>query len=213
MQRVAIGRALVREPSVFLMDEPLSSLDAKLREDLRIELKRIQVDLGATILYVTHDQIEAMTLADRIGVLSEGRLIQVGTPQEIYGAPETLYVACRLGSPQINQLPPGPLWDALGAARAPAGAALLGLRPENVQLGQGGAPARILAVESQGSETVILVQSEGQEIHALADPGQRLAAGEEIAVRAQPGAGLYFDAEGRRIGGTPAAMEGIQHGT
>jgi multiple sugar transport system ATP-binding protein len=81
MQRVAIGRALVRQPAAFLMDEPLSSLDAKLREDLRVEIKRIQVDLGATILYVTHDQTEAMTMADRIGVLREGRLIQVGTPR------------------------------------------------------------------------------------------------------------------------------------
>ena len=87
MQRVSIGRALVREPAIFLMDEPLSSLDAKLREDLRVELKRIQRELGATILYVTHDQIEAMTLADRIGVLDQGRLVQFGTPREIYERP------------------------------------------------------------------------------------------------------------------------------
>ena len=87
MQRVAIGRALVREPAIYLMDEPLSSLDAKLRAELRLELKRIQVELGATILYVTHDQIEAMTMASRIGVLRDGRLLQVGTPREIYENP------------------------------------------------------------------------------------------------------------------------------
>ena len=105
MQRVAIGRALVREPAVTLMDEPLSSLDAKLRNDLRLELKRIQQDLGATLLYVTHDQIEAMTLATRIGVLERGALVQVGTPQQIYRDPVSSYVAARLGSPRINLLP------------------------------------------------------------------------------------------------------------
>jgi multiple sugar transport system ATP-binding protein len=99
MQRVAIGRALVRRPSVYLMDEPLSSLDAKLRSDLRLELKRIQQDLGATILYVTHDQTEAMTMASRIGVIEKGRLAQVGSPRAIYRDPVNVYVATRLGQP------------------------------------------------------------------------------------------------------------------
>ena len=107
MQRVAIGRALVRRPSVYLMDEPLSSLDAKLRADLRLELVRIQQELGATILYVTHDQIEAMTMADRIGVMEPGRLVQVGAPRDIYENPQSIYVAQRLGQPQINLLPAG----------------------------------------------------------------------------------------------------------
>src|SRR3981189_2323029 len=101
MQRVAIGRALVREPAVYLMDEPLSSLDAKLRAELRLELKRIQRELGTTILYVTHDQIEAMTMADRIGVRNEGVLVQLGTPREIYERPTTTYVAGRLGTPDL----------------------------------------------------------------------------------------------------------------
>src|SRR5207248_1616294 len=101
MQRVAIGRALVRTPAVYLMDEPLSSLDAKLRADLRLELKRIQHELGATILYVTHDQIEAMTLATRIGVIDGGSLIQMGTPREIYETPRSAFVAKRLGQPGI----------------------------------------------------------------------------------------------------------------
>ena len=106
MQRVAIGRALVRKPAIYLMDEPLSSLDAKLRADLRLELKRIQAELGATMLYVTHDQIEAMTMADRIGILADGRLVQIGTPREIYTEPANLHVAARLGQPAINLLPP-----------------------------------------------------------------------------------------------------------
>src|SRR5580692_11995295 len=105
MQRVAIGRALVREPAVYLMDEPLSSLDAKLRAELRLELKRIQLELGATILYVTHDQVEAMTMASRIGVIRDGQLLQLGSPREIYENPADRYVASRLGTPAINLLP------------------------------------------------------------------------------------------------------------
>ena len=105
MQRVAIGRALVRRPSLYLMDEPLSSLDAKLRAELRLELKRIQVELGATFLYVTHDQIEAMTMATKIGVIESGRIVQIGSPREIYEAPKSVYVAARLGQPSINLLP------------------------------------------------------------------------------------------------------------
>ena len=122
MQRVAIGRALVRRPRVYLMDEPLSSLDAKLREDLRIELKRIQRELGATILYVTHDQIEAMTMADRIGVIEEGRLLQLASPREIYTRPADVAVARRLGSPPINLLPMGALPRAMRRAAPPRSA-------------------------------------------------------------------------------------------
>ena len=107
MQRVAIGRALVRRPAIYLMDEPLSSLDAKLRADLRLELKRIQQELGATILYVTHDQTEAMTMANRIGVIEKGVLVQVGSPREIYTDPRNVYVATRLGQPAINLIPAG----------------------------------------------------------------------------------------------------------
>ena len=112
------------------MDEPLSSLDAKLREDLRIELKRIQRELGATIVYVTHDQIEAMTMADRIGVIEDGRLLQLASPREVYGRPENVAVARRLGSPPINLLPMGVL-----PAMAPSAAATMGVRPEDVSLG------------------------------------------------------------------------------
>ncbi|MEM8555949.1 MAG: ABC transporter ATP-binding protein, partial [Pseudomonadota bacterium] len=124
MQRVSIGRALVRDPAIYLMDEPLSSLDAKLRADLRVELKRIHADLGATFLYVTHDQIEAMTMATQVGVLDEGRLVQFGTPREIYENPVSSYVAARLGLPRINLLPA----DLFGPGGPPQ-AAQIGLRP------------------------------------------------------------------------------------
>ena len=104
MQRVSIGRAIVRKPRVFLMDEPLSNLDAKLREALRTELKDLQMKLGATFLFVTHDQIEAMSMGDTIGVLNQGRLVQVGTPHEIYNNPRDTFVASFVGSPAMNLL-------------------------------------------------------------------------------------------------------------
>ncbi len=207
MQRVAIGRALVREPAAFLMDEPLSSLDAKLRADLRVEIKRIQVDLGATILYVTHDQTEAMTMADRIGVLREGRLVQLGTPRQVYAEPETDYVALRLGSPRINLLTMG----ALGITEGPAGAETIGVRPEDVVLGRGamggargGARGgdglgEVLTVEHLGAETVVLLKIGGHEVHALAGPGEPAHPGDRVVVSTLPETALYFDRDGRRL--------------
>lgn len=201
MQRVAIGRALVREPSIFLMDEPLSSLDAKLREDLRIELKRIQLDLGATILYVTHDQVEALTLADRIGVLAEGELAQVGTPKQIYTQPDNTYVAQRLGSPPINLLPVGTL-----PINAPDGTEYIGIRPEDLSLGENplenhndAATAEIIQVEHLGAETVAVLQIQDMKIHALADPGIDLIPGTKTLISARMQAALYFDQSGRRL--------------
>ncbi|MEE8123853.1 MAG: ABC transporter ATP-binding protein [Alphaproteobacteria bacterium] len=212
MQRVAIGRALVREPAAFLMDEPLSSLDAKLREDLRVELKRIQVDLGATILYVTHDHIEAMTMADRIGVLHEGRLVQVGTPRQVYAEPETDYVALRLGSPQINLLPMG----AMGVTEGPAGAETIGIRPEDVVLGRGDGLGEVLTVEHLGAETVVLLKVGGHEVHALAGPGEPLHPGDRVTVSTLPEAALYFDRDGRRLpwgaDGAPKQLLEASHG-
>ena len=156
MQRVAIGRALVREPNLYLMDEPLSSLDAKLRESLRVELKNIQTNLNATILYVTHDQAEATTLADKIGVLKEGHLVQIGTPEEIYENPNSIYVSQRLGSPKINILP-GTL---LGMNDVPT----FGIRPENITIGNGDHSAKIISIENLGSETVVALNFKDQEI-------------------------------------------------
>ena len=208
MQRVAIGRALVRSPSVFLMDEPLSSLDAKLREELRIELKRIQLDLGATILYVTHDQIEAMTLADRVGVLREGTLVQIGSPREVYETPANTYVARRLGSPQINLLAPG----SLGDRQAPGSAATMGVRPEHLVLAEGGAPARAITVEHLGAETVALLEIEGGEVHVLLGASDRLRPGEQTAVRALPDAPLYFRRRWRSAAGSDRRGDGDGQG-
>jgi multiple sugar transport system ATP-binding protein len=196
MQRVAIGRALVREPQVFLMDEPLSSLDAKLRADLRVELKRIQMDLGATVLYVTHDQVEAMTMATRIGVLNQGELLQLGSPREVYESPNSIYVAARLGVPQINLLPA----EALPGLRAPRATATIGFRTEHLRIsGPDGAdlPARVHRVERLGDQTHVHLDFEGRSLVTLADPSQSFAPDERVGLRlVEP---LYFDREGRRV--------------
>ncbi len=190
MQRVSIGRALVRSPEIYLMDEPLSSLDAKLRADLRIELKRIQADLGATLLYVTHDQIEAMTMATHVGVLDEGRLVQFGPPREIYEDPVSLYVAGRLGLPRINALP------ASLFAGAPAGAKTIALRPEHITQGEG-KPSRVVRVEHLGDQTRLHLDLEGHGIVTLTDVRTEIEPGDTIAI--QPRNPLFFDASGARI--------------
>jgi multiple sugar transport system ATP-binding protein len=196
MQRVAIGRALVRAPSIFLMDEPLSSLDAKLRSELRLELKRIQSELGATILYVTHDQIEAMTMATRIGVISEGRLVQMGTPREIYERPCNLYVATQLGSPPINLIPA----DALKPVGAPAAARTIGARTEQVRIGaaNGSANRALLRwVEHLGDQNHLHLEFAGHDLVTLADPHADWRAGDQVSLElVDP---LYFDAGGARI--------------
>ena len=201
MQRVAIGRALVREPVCFLMDEPLSSLDAKLREELRIELKRIQQDLGATLLYVTHDQIEAMTMADRIGVLNEGHLIQLGSPREIYAQPATIEVAKRLGSPRINLLSPAAVNDDV-----PRGTETIGIRPEDVQLGSysDGLVGEVQQIEPLGAETVVLVKFRDQMIHALMSGHVDLKPGMRTQFKIRSECLLHFDGDGMRLDGPVA---------
>lgn len=190
MQRVSIGRALVRQPRIYLMDEPLSSLDAKLRADLRIELKRIHAELGATFLYVTHDQIEAMTMATHVGVLDQGRLVQFGSPREIYEAPVSTYVATRLGQPRIALLPAG----AFGPP--PPGATQMGLRPEHIQIGEG-LPANVRRLERLGDQTRLHLRLGEHDIVTLADPHTSLSPGDSIAIR--PRNPLWFDASGNRI--------------
>jgi len=190
MQRVSIGRALVRDPSIYLMDEPLSSLDAKLRSDLRIELKRIQENLGATLLYVTHDQIEAMTMATHVGVLDHGRLVQFGSPREIYEDPVNLYVAGRLGQPRINVLPADLF------AGAPAGARSIGLRPEHIAQGEG-KPSEVRRVEHLGDQTRLHLSLDGHDIVTLSDPHTSLEPGDMLAI--QPRNPLFFDDSGARI--------------
>jgi multiple sugar transport system ATP-binding protein len=175
MQRVSIGRAIVRKPRVFLMDEPLSALDAKLREALRTELKNLQMQLGATFLFVTHDQIEAMSMGDKVGVLNHGRIVQTGTPQEIYNNPRDTYVASFVGSPPMNLID-GKLVDnravmaplnfelpLSGGARtggATDGRPLVfGIRPEDVYL-ESGAPVEALVhdVENHGVEKILTLR-------------------------------------------------------
>ena len=190
MQRVSIGRALVRRPAIYLMDEPLSSLDAKLRADLRVELKRIHAEIGATLLYVTHDQTEAMTMASQIGVLEGGRLAQVGTPREIYENPATVQVAARLGQPRINLLP------AALFGHGPDRAATIGLRPEHIATGEGRA-ASVHRVEHLGDQTRLHLTLDGHDIVTLTDPHTSLRAGETVAIA--PRNPLWFDAGGARI--------------
>jgi multiple sugar transport system ATP-binding protein len=196
MQRVAIGRALVRRPRAFLMDEPLSSLDAKLREELRIELRRIQRGTGATVIYVTHDQVEATTMADRIGILEQGRLQQVGAPQDVYHDPATLRVAQRLGSPAINALPAH--WF---AGDVPPGAATVALRPEDVELAAVDAsdalPGTVL--ECSLPKHQVIAERDGVEIRARALLDHALAPGARVAFRFPRARRLYFDREGHRV--------------
>ena len=191
MQRVAIGRALVREPNLYLMDEPLSSLDAKLRESLRVELKNIQTNLNSTILYVTHDQAEATTLADKIGVLKEGHLVQIGTPEEIYENPNSIYVSQRLGSPKINILP----GKSFGMNDVPT----FGIRPENITIGTGNYSAKIISIENLGSETVVALNFKDQEILVSIQGNYKSSINETINFDMNNEKVLRFDQEGNRI--------------
>ena len=189
MQRVSIGRALVRDPAIYLMDEPLSSLDAKLRANLRIELKHIHSNLGATFLYVTHDQIEAMTMATKIGVLEEGRLVQYGSPREIYEDPQSIYVASRLGSPRINIIP---------AKLFPGNhkGTQMGLRSENIVQGAG-IEANITRAEHLGDQTRLHLEVQGYKIITLMDPQRDYEC--ETSIKISPQKPLYFDAAGHRV--------------
>ncbi|KLU21275.1 ABC transporter ATP-binding protein [Caballeronia mineralivorans PML1(12)] len=197
MQRVAIGRALVREPRVFLMDEPLSSLDAKLREELRIELKRLHKSIGATIVYVTHDQVEATTLADRIGILEHGHLVQLGTPREVYGNPACVSAARRLGSPPINLLPPS-LFD---SAVVPEGTATVAIRPEDIvvaEAGEGNA-MDVKVLEYSPLRHLLILDRNGTAVVATTVTERNFSAGQSVGVSLPPRSLLYFRADGRRI--------------
>jgi multiple sugar transport system ATP-binding protein len=201
-QRVALGRAIVREPAVFLMDEPLSNLDAKLRVQTRAEIARLHQRLGTTTVYVTHDQVEAMTMGDRIAVMRDGILQQVGTPEELYDHPNNVFVAGFIGSPAMNfatvkategedlMLGSSKLNLSGAAARAaadrPKGADLLiGFRPEHLDIADGadGAvriPAKVDVVEYLGNEELIHAQAEGNEIVALIPSDRKVRAGDNI---------------------------------
>lgn len=183
MQRVAIGRAIVRDPKIFLMDEPLSNLDAKLREILRSELKSLQMNLGATFLYVTHDQVEAMTMGDRIGVLRKGKLLQIGTPHEVYNNPVNRYVAEFIGTPTMN-LFSGTIHDSrliiskdkfefelnketLNRLKGFEGEVEIGIRSEDIALSaENGVDAWIYGIENMGMGKIITLKLEDQLLKA-----------------------------------------------
>jgi multiple sugar transport system ATP-binding protein len=201
-QRVAIGRAIVRAPKVFLFDEPLSNLDAALRGQTRIEIAKLHRDLGATTIYVTHDQVEAMTLADRVVVLRDGIIEQVGSPLELYDKPANQFVAQFIGTPRMNivsadNLPPATPESGL---KIPNGG-YIGLRPEDLSLvAAGDAPlrAKVELVEALGAETLIYVSTEqGAQLVVRQTERCSLEAGAPIGVRFESDKAHYFDAQGR----------------
>jgi multiple sugar transport system ATP-binding protein len=206
MQRVSIGRAIVREPQVFLMDEPLSALDAKLRESLRSELKDLQMRLGATFIFVTHDQVEAMTMGDRIGVLNHGRIVQIGTPQEVYNNPRDTFVASFVGSPAINLLSGSIAGNAavvtpktfelpLSASAAREGTYTFGIRPENVTV-ESGAPVegRIHDIENHGIEKIVTLRVGETLVRATVPARVNVAVEEAVRFGWNPDKVMFFDA-------------------
>jgi multiple sugar transport system ATP-binding protein len=214
MQRVSIGRAIVREPRVFLMDEPLSNLDAKLREELRVELQHLQKQKGVTMIYVTHDQVEAMTMADRIGVLDRGHLIQIGTPEDIYDRPDTTFVAQLVGTPRINLVKAerenGHLRLAGSQVRLPVppelsgvlgGKFQFGIRPEDVRLanGSGEFSGQIVLTEPIGVETIVHVQSGEQTLISTVPGISTLKLGDVVHFDLNKNRAHYFDNEGQRV--------------
>ncbi|WP_309085504.1 ABC transporter ATP-binding protein [Chelativorans sp.] len=215
-QRVAIARALVRDPAAYLMDDPISALDARLREETRVELKRIQRELGKTLVYVTHDQEEAMSVADRMAILEGGAIRQIGTPAEIYDRPASAYVARLLGSPMMNILPavrdPAALFFAAagGAIRIPAGqvpdeASALGVRPEDLkvapwtQTSDGGA-ATVFEVEPLGGHTVVTLEAGNEKLKALIRGQPQIAADAPVALSVHPDRVHFFGRAGEALG-------------
>jgi multiple sugar transport system ATP-binding protein len=179
---------------VFLFDEPLSNLDAALRTQMRVELSSLHAELGATMVYVTHDQVEAMTMADRIGIVAEGRLMQVGTPREIYGNPANLHVAARLGQPHINLLPA----DLLPGGQPPPGTKTIGARTEHLDIIVGkNANAEIDWIEHLGDQNHLHIRAGNHKLVTLADPYLAIAPGDRISLTLRDP--LYFDAGGQRL--------------
>ena len=208
-QRVALARAIVRQARLFLLDEPLSNLDAKLRLETRFELKRLQRSLGVTTVYVTHDQEEAMTLADRMAVFSEGAILQVGPPAEVFAKPNSVEVASFIGSPPMNLIP-ARLKDGamlIGDHRLPVEHAasaerdvLAGIRPGAVRLEAGGLPARVELIENLGETVLLDLDLAGTPIRARVAPDAVPREGDTVAVTARPADIHLFDAAtGRRL--------------
>ena len=206
MQRVAIGRALVRRPRFFLFDEPLTNLDAKLRERLRVELTVLRRDLGIPMIYVTHDQAEALSMGDRVAVLSQGRILQVGSSEQVYRAPASPLVARQLGQPAINLFPvrcDAGVWvTEEGIPLAPAaeilpvdgevprpedGSAVIGIRPPDLFPEGGSVTATLRMVENAGATQVLVADWRGREVRLQVDKSRLFSVGDEIAPQASPG--------------------------
>ncbi|MCM5556337.1 ABC transporter ATP-binding protein [Pleomorphomonas sp. JP5] len=215
-QRVAMGRAIVRNPKVFLFDEPLSNLDAKLRVAMRAEIKSLHQRLGTTVVYVTHDQIEAMTMADKIVVLNAGRVEQIGTPLELYDRPINRFVAGFIGSPAMNFVR-GTLLPGQAGLKVASGAVMVigaypselvghevefGIRPEHIQVADGGdLQARVEVVEPTGSETHVVVDAYGEKLVALIRRRMPISVGDTLPIAFEEGQAHLFDAEsGKRLG-------------
>lgn len=214
-QRVAMGRAIVRDPAVFLFDEPLSNLDAKLRVQMRAEIKELHQRLKTTIVYVTHDQVEAMTMADRIVVMNNGHVEQVGTPLELYDQPANMFVAGFIGSPSMNllkgiikvgpksffELAPGLTLPLAKTAKSLDGkAAYYGIRPEHLSLGKMGVAAEVTVVEPMGSETQVFAKLGGQKVAGLFRERLNAKPGDVLSVVPDVSAVHMFDAKsGKRL--------------
>ena len=209
-QRVAIGRAIVRKPKVFLFDEPLSNLDAALRVNMRIELSRLHKELGTTMIYVTHDQVEAMTMGDRIAVFNKGQVEQLGAPMALYGQPANEFVAGFIGAPKINLIDrpgsaaPGAhraLWDALAP---PAAAQRAGLRPEHLRVApaDSGVPAQVVLAEHLGDSSILHLKVDGVAELLNAKIGAENApveAGQAVGLMVDPKWTLGFDSAGKLL--------------
>jgi multiple sugar transport system ATP-binding protein len=210
-QRVAIGRAIVREPRIFLFDEPLSNLDAELRVQMRVEIAKLHNDLGNTMIYVTHDQVEAMTMADKIVVLRQGVIEQAGAPLELYNSPRNLFVAGFIGSPKMNFLAASAdganlkvAGNSVSLPRSVAGVVTLGARPEHITLAEGSgvklADVRVDLVENLGGQTVVYATTaDGQPINIVLEGQRPVELGSTVSAHIDPARIHLFNAEGNVI--------------
>jgi multiple sugar transport system ATP-binding protein len=214
-QRVALGRAIVRDPNAFLLDEPMSNLDAKLRAYMRVELIELHRRLGKTMIYVTHDQFEAMTMSDRIAVMNKGRLQQIGTPAEIYNRPANHFVASFIGAPEMNFVD-GTLSVEAGSAvfrclafdlpvpagTVPSAGVTLGVRPEDVLIGDGPYRGEVRVIEPTGHETLVRIDVKGQTLMSRIAAHMPVGVGQNVDVGLRASRLYFFDKEtGNRIGG------------
>ncbi len=214
-QRVALGRALVKEPGLLLFDEPLSNLDARLRLSMRSEIKRLQLELGITSIYVTHDQVEAMTMADRVAVIQSGRLQAFAPPDELYDRPQTLFIAGFVGNPPMNFITVDILHEnGLFSARAPGltmplsaghtdkvaekGRVIMGIRPEDITIANEGAAGEVYIVEPLGRDDLIDVKIGDLHVHVLADPEMSLKMGDTVNLQFNANKVQFFDPETER---------------